>query len=74
MRGSTTIVFRLILVIIIGEEYERRTRNHYQAIFEELSAELGYADYLGALERYRFEDLHDRCCRDVELAGKRCKR
>ena len=28
-------------------------------IFEELRGELGYADYLGALERYRIEDLHD---------------
>src|SRR3954447_19047081 len=26
---------------------------HYWEIFEELRAELGYADYLGALQRYR---------------------
>ena len=38
-----------------GEATERR----YWAIFEELRNELGYADYLGALERYRVEDLHD---------------
>jgi len=31
----------------------------YWAIFEELRAELGYADYLGALERLRIERLHD---------------
>lgn len=43
----------------IGNEYGRRARNRYFAIFEELRAELGYADYLGALERYRLEDLHD---------------
>jgi FMN phosphatase YigB (HAD superfamily) len=38
-----------------GEAAEQR----YWAIFEELRNELGYADYLGALERYRVEDLHD---------------
>src|SRR6267378_2683558 len=32
---------------------ERQAR--YWAIFEELRAELGYADYLGALQRYRVE-------------------
>jgi FMN phosphatase YigB (HAD superfamily) len=35
------------------------TRDRYWAIFEQLRDELGYADYLGALERYRIEDLHD---------------
>jgi FMN phosphatase YigB (HAD superfamily) len=43
----------------IGKEYGRQARDRYLAIFEELRAELGYADYLGALERYRLEDLHD---------------
>lgn len=38
-----------------GEE----TRDRYWAIFESLRAELGYADYLGALERYRLEEMHD---------------
>src|ERR1700746_1428733 len=38
--------------------YGRATRDRYWAIFEELRSELGYADYLGALERYRLEDLH----------------
>jgi FMN phosphatase YigB (HAD superfamily) len=33
----------------------------YWEIFEELRGELGYADYLGALERYRLERLHDPC-------------
>jgi FMN phosphatase YigB (HAD superfamily) len=32
--------------------------NRFWKIFEELRSELGYADYLGALERYRIEDLH----------------
>ena len=31
----------------------------YWAIFEELRRELGYADYLGALQRYRLERQHD---------------
>lgn len=31
----------------------------YWAIFEALRAELGYADYLGALQRYRIEHPHD---------------
>ena len=35
------------------------TRDRYFAILEELHAELGYADYLGALQRYRLEDLCD---------------
>jgi FMN phosphatase YigB (HAD superfamily) len=34
-------------------------RDRYWAIFEELRSQLGYADYLGALERYRVEALHD---------------
>ncbi len=32
---------------------------HYWAIFEDLRAELGYADYLGALQRYRQENPYD---------------
>lgn len=31
----------------------------YWVIFEELRRELGYADYLGALQRYRLERQHD---------------
>ena len=38
--------------------YGAATRDRYWEIFEELRSELGYADYLGALERYRMEDLH----------------
>ncbi|MBA2291460.1 MAG: HAD family hydrolase [Gemmatimonadales bacterium] len=34
-------------------------RDRYWAIFDALRAELGYADYLGALQRYRLENLHD---------------
>ncbi|MBV9754173.1 MAG: HAD family hydrolase [Hyphomicrobiales bacterium] len=39
--------------------YGERARDRYWAIFQELWGELGYADYLGALERYRREELHD---------------
>jgi len=38
-----------------GEERQER----YWAIFEDLRSELGYADYLGALQRYRVEQIHD---------------
>ena len=33
--------------------------DRYWALFEQLRAELGYADYLGALQRYRVEALND---------------
>ena len=33
--------------------------NHYWAIFDELRTELGYADYLGALQRFRNAYPHD---------------
>ena len=39
----------------IGKECERR----YFSIFEDLRSEVGYADYLGALQRYRVEHPHD---------------
>jgi FMN phosphatase YigB (HAD superfamily) len=39
----------------VGAERQER----YWAIFEELRAELGYADYLGALQRYRVEQPRD---------------
>lgn len=32
---------------------------HYWTIFERLRAELGYADYLGALQQYRIEHVQD---------------
>src|SRR5204862_6526646 len=34
-------------------------RDRYWAIFEQLRAGLGYADYLGALQRYRLGAVHD---------------
>jgi hypothetical protein len=39
----------------VGSERQQR----YWAIFEELRSELGYADYLGALQRYRIEYPRD---------------
>jgi FMN phosphatase YigB (HAD superfamily) len=39
----------------VGPERARR----YWEIFESLRSELGYADYLGALQRYRIEHRHD---------------
>jgi hypothetical protein len=43
----------------LENSYGEKARDRYWAIFRELWGELGYADYLGALERYRREDLHD---------------
>jgi FMN phosphatase YigB (HAD superfamily) len=40
-------------------KFGRTSRDRYWALFEELRAELGYADYLGALQRYRLENLDD---------------
>src|SRR5215510_1078689 len=37
----------------LTREVGRGRQEQYWAIFEELRAELGYADYLGALQRYR---------------------
>ena len=42
----------------LEQAYGSAACNRYWEIFEELRSELGYADYLGALERYRVEDLH----------------
>jgi FMN phosphatase YigB (HAD superfamily) len=39
----------------VGAERQER----YWAIFEQLRTELGYADYLGALQRYRIENPRD---------------
>jgi FMN phosphatase YigB (HAD superfamily) len=39
----------------VGHDRQQR----YWAIFEELRKELGYADYLGALQRYRVENPRD---------------
>lgn len=43
------------LIRAFGQESQQR----YWEIFEELRTELGYADYLGALQRYRLENLRE---------------
>jgi FMN phosphatase YigB (HAD superfamily) len=43
----------------LEREFGADTRDRYWAIFEEMRAEFGYTDYLGALQRYRLEDLCD---------------
>ncbi len=43
------------LVSAVGDERQQR----YWALFENLRNELGYADYLGALQRYRIEYPRD---------------
>src|SRR5215471_17833019 len=42
----------------LEQAYGAAARDRYWQIFEELRNELGYADYLGALERYRLEAMH----------------
>ena len=43
----------------LAREFGAASRDRYWEIFEELRAELGYADYLGALQRYRLGDQGD---------------
>ena len=59
IRCSTMIACRTTCANHLERVYSRQARERYLEIFEELRAKLGYADYLGALERYRLENLHD---------------
>ena len=43
----------------LEREFGAETRDRYWTIFKEMRAGLGYSDYLGALQRYRLEDLCD---------------
>lgn len=43
----------------LTEAFGETRQERFWAIFEELRAELGYADYLGTLQRYRMENLRD---------------
>ncbi len=43
----------------LRKTFGRDSRDRYWEIFEALRAELGYADYLGALQRYRLGKLND---------------
>ncbi len=43
----------------LASEFGPKSRDRYWEIFEALRAELGYADYLGALQRYRLGLMSD---------------
>src|SRR5580700_9468051 len=43
----------------LEDRFGTECRDRYWQIFEELRVTLGYADYLGALQRYRVEHPHD---------------
>jgi len=43
----------------LAREFGVESRDRYWAILEQLRAELGYVDYLGALQRYRLGELSD---------------
>jgi FMN phosphatase YigB (HAD superfamily) len=43
----------------IDHEFGKACGDRYWQIFEQLRTELGYADYLGALQRYRVENQHE---------------
>ena len=43
----------------LEEKFGRAQRDEYWGLFEQLRSELGYADYLGALQRYRIANLDD---------------
>ena len=47
------------LRVFLEKEVGSERSDHYWKIFEELRAELGYADYLGALQRYRVAYAYD---------------
>ena len=42
----------------LAEHYGVADRDRYWTILEELRTELGYVDYLGALERFRLDEMH----------------
>lgn len=43
----------------LEREFGAESRDRYWKIFEDLRAELGYTDYLGALQRYRLGAMND---------------
>jgi FMN phosphatase YigB (HAD superfamily) len=47
------------LGIHLACEFGAESRDRYWNILETLRSELGYVDYLGALQRYRLQSLHD---------------
>src|SRR5688572_29564599 len=47
------------LRVHLESEFGAKNRDRYFEIFENLRKELGYADYLGALQRYRLGGVND---------------
>jgi hypothetical protein len=43
----------------LAVEYGEEARDRYWAIFEQIRAELGHVDYLGAIQRWRLDTLDD---------------
>jgi len=62
---DNTLLDNDAIIVDLGQYLRRevgeRAAEHYFAIFEQLRAELGYADYLGALQRYRVIYPRDPC-------------
>ena len=71
MRRKTVFLFDVDNTLLDNDRVTADLRGHlerevghecqegYWSIFEELRAEVGYADYLGALQRYRANYPHD---------------
>jgi FMN phosphatase YigB (HAD superfamily) len=51
----------------LTQVFGAKSQERYWQIFEEQRAELGYADYLGTLQRFRAERLHDPHFLEVSL-------
>jgi FMN phosphatase YigB (HAD superfamily) len=51
----------------LGQACGPECQQRYWELFEELRAELGYADYLGALQRYRLEHPRDSHLLEISL-------
>ncbi|MGD0431213.1 MAG: hypothetical protein ABSA58_08980 [Acetobacteraceae bacterium] len=47
------------LAVHLSKYYGEATCERFWELFEKLRSELGYSDYLGALELYRLEAVHD---------------
>lgn len=47
------------LSVHLAKSYGPEARDRYWALFEQQRDKMGYADYLGALQLYRLETLHD---------------
>lgn len=43
----------------LDQTFSSQARERYFEIFEQIRHDIGYADFLGALEKYRIEKMHD---------------